>query len=53
MMTVGYGDIAPKTDTGKIASVLFAFIAVGLALYSVNILARLAFRHRLEVHRKH
>jgi voltage-gated potassium channel len=48
MLTVGYGDIAPQTPAGKIASVLFAFVAVGIALYSVNIIARLAFRHQME-----
>ena len=48
MMTVGYGDIAPHTEAGKITSVLFAMVSVGLALYSVNVLARLAFRQHLE-----
>ncbi len=48
MLTIGYGDITPHTDAGKIASVIFAFIAVGIALYSVNLIARLAFRQRLE-----
>ena len=48
MLTVGYGDVTPKTDVGKIVAVLFAFVSVGIALYSVNIIARLAFKHQLE-----
>ncbi len=48
MLTVGYGDITPHTNTGKIAAIIFAFIAVGTALYSVNLIARLAFRQKLE-----
>jgi hypothetical protein len=48
MLTVGYGDIAPHSFAGKIASVAFAFVAVGIALYSVNIIARLAFKHSIE-----
>jgi len=48
MLTVGYGDITPQSFTGKIAAVVFAFVAVGIALYSVNMLARLTFKHSIE-----
>ncbi len=48
MLTVGYGDITPHTSTGKIAAIIFAFISVGTALYSVNLIARQAFRQNLE-----
>lgn len=48
MLTVGYGDITPHTSTGKIASVAFAFVSVGIALYTVNLIARLAFKQQLE-----
>jgi len=48
MLTVGYGDITPHTQTGKITAVLFAFVAVGIALYAVNLIARLAFRQKIE-----
>lgn len=48
MLTVGYGDIAPHSYAGKMAAVCFAFLSVGIALYTVNLIARLAFRQRLE-----
>jgi voltage-gated potassium channel len=48
MLTVGYGDVVPHTDTGKIAAVIFAFISVGIALYAVNLIARHAFRQGVE-----
>ncbi len=51
MLTVGYGDITPHTYTGKIAAVCFAFVSVGIALYSVNLIARHAFRHSVEEQR--
>ncbi len=48
MATIGYGDIVPHTPSGKIATVLFAFVSVGIALYSLNLLARVTFRQKLE-----
>ncbi len=48
MLTIGYGDITPHTDAGKIATVCFGFISVGIVLYTLNLIARLAFRQKLE-----
>ena len=37
--TVGYGDITPKTDAGKIFTIIFVFTGVGIALYGLSLIA--------------
>jgi len=44
--TVGYGDITPTHTVSKIFTVFFMLASIGLALYSLNILASIRFQNR-------
>ena len=39
MTTVGYGDLVPKTDAGKIFTIFYMFAGVAIALYGLSLMA--------------
>jgi len=48
LTTVGYGDFAPATDTGKIFTVFFIFIGLGILLSFVNVVAKHALKFQTD-----
>lgn len=37
--TVGYGDYVPKTNEGKIFTIFYSIIGIGIALYAITLIA--------------
>ena len=45
--TIGYGDFTPQTDVGKIITLFFPFIGIGMAFYFLSSIGRYMFRSQL------
>lgn len=48
LTTVGYGDIAPATDVGKLFTVFYVFTGIGLIVAFVNAVAKSVAQQREE-----
>ena len=48
LTTVGYGDISPQTDGGKIFTIFYIIIGIGIILSFLNMFAEKFMEHRNE-----
>lgn len=46
--TIGYGDFSPKTDAGKIFTIIFAFSGIGIAFYIMSSIGRYLLRRQIK-----
>jgi len=42
--TIGYGDFVPKTDMGKIFTIFFSFLGIGMAFYFVTLFGKYIYK---------
>ena len=52
MTTVGYGDIIPVTDIGKIVAIFFMFFGIGVLAIFLSVLGTMFYKRRFEQEEK-
>jgi len=50
--TVGYGDVVPVTDTGKIVAIFFMFFGIGVLAIFLSVLGTMFYKRRFEKEEK-
>jgi hypothetical protein len=48
LTTVGYGDLVPATAVGKVFTIVYIFVGIGIILGFVNAVAERSIEHRKE-----
>jgi len=50
--TIGYGDFAPQTDLGKIFTIFFSFLGIGMAFYFFSLFGKYVYKKTFQTELK-
>lgn len=48
--TVGYGDLVPVTNVGKIFTIFFSFLGIVFVFYFISVIGRVVFEKHVKKH---